>query len=118
MFATVMEATQKTPLAWVVTGSVPSVFCEQSTPVTLNWNLPSRTGWFRPAVFASPDDEPPPAADEDDGEDPPPLVVAITMITMRTRMASRMNRFFCRRAGWPCGTPSRPSLAPWRSWDL
>lgn len=74
---------QKTPCAVVETGDVPRVVFEQSTPVTVNWNLPSLTAVFSPAAFAEPDDEPPPDADGDqDEDDPPPLAVAITTMMM------------------------------------
>src|SRR4051812_5193741 len=66
MFDTFSETTQNTPWAVVVMGSVPSVFWEQSTPLTVNSNLPSRTAWFRPTALAeSPEGEPPSTEDDE-----------------------------------------------------
>src|SRR3954454_3141926 len=103
MFFTLTDARQNTPCAFVLTGSLPRVVFEQSTPVTVNSNLPSRTAWFSPtALAASPDDEPPPPDDEPplpDDEDeslPPPLLLATTMMMMMmsAMTARRMKRFF------------------------
>src|SRR4051794_34751518 len=98
MFETFTDATQKTPLAVVVMGSVPRGFWEQSTPVTVNSNFPSRTGVLSPAACAEPDVEPlpedEPLPDDDESSLPPVAAAMMTMSTIRAMIASRMKRFF------------------------
>src|SRR3954454_21385438 len=104
MFATLTSTRQNTPVALVATGSLPRVDFEQSTPVTVNSNLPSLTAWFSPTAWAaaSPDDAPLSAVaplPDDDGDEPPspPPLVAMAMMTTRAMTASRMKRFFLKK---------------------
>jgi hypothetical protein len=88
-------------------GSAPRVFFEQSTPVTVNSNLPSRAGWLSPTVSAASDDESPRPEADDDEESPPPDVV-MAMITRRATMASKIHSpsplpFFSGAVSYCCG---------------
>src|SRR4051812_32237683 len=104
MFFTESDTMQKVPCAVLDSGALPIVFWEQSTPLTVNSNLPSRAAWLRPMAFDEPlSTEPPsveaelPAEDDDEEESslpPPPPPVAMAMITMTAMSARRMKRFF------------------------